>query len=1140
MLSDSTGKTALRIGHGETCCYVQHAILIRRKNMALTQEDLQQIVDAVNQSKGNDVPDLPAFKESSFYTTWSSAFHSLGLTGVIAIPNTTFNEWLYWFQEWGKAFSKNYNDFKDLVNQTFTELNEDIATINADLITLHQKDAEIEKEINDKISGIISPNVIDNLATLKEKYPNGANGIWVSAEDGHKYGWVNNTWTDLGVYQSVIIPDGSITNDKFAKEKDIFKSLTIIPNKYIATSGATVSYINSPNFFVIKIPVTKGKLRLNLLTTGGVYVTTTTSDGNTVVWQKSYTDFIDPTKFSRWGYSVNSTDWIVDFDIISIQTTEKYLYITQPIENMSTQHVYQTLAETINESIPYLDYDNVDNETISQLGDQNMNLKMTPFYRQRITSFNTDTGAVISVESNSHAYFNLKLPASGKIQLPKTNLTTGQFILVVDDQKRVIQNYGYQYLNGTSNKFIYEKDNKIEIDVDAMRANFDVEITEINIVMYQDDIINFSPLLISTEKITHTLKYVDTSISHDDFKDTTNILGQLEILPNQYVAQGTDTILFTPSDNFYVVKIPILKKGVMTLPMIKTGGQYLTAVLPDQKTLAWQKTYEQLFTSFNRGGFSVTQKEVTIDLNFSGNQLEEKYIYVTQAYENKDSFYVRLKKEISTENLLNSTDTTNITNRSLTELSNEFTPLNIEMLYRRRNTSYNTATGEIKFSLSNQHATAYLTQIPTTGIMDLGVSTVTSGQYVILTDANGKALVNYGYQFAQGTSRNPSLYLQDGHVYFNFYEALKLRPNVAGLQITLFNGDIENFKPTFTKTNTLTDVFKWALVENSNNKNNNLMLTKNYNVLIGKTANLVLDQLLINGSIYDDKTAIASKSLGTQKIGLVDVNDVSIGVKSSYESPYVNINVRRVDSKTNLGSKTVMVIGESTSESSYMLKPLTANLTSDATSFTLVGTRTQGAINHEARSGWGVGAVHFAKTANGITNSFFNPDKGEFDWDWYLNKYNIDAPDVVLLNFGLNAVNKYVENITNLTQSQHFDFIINQIKKTRPDTKIIIGVTPKYSSFGNFRNDSLRDDISNLMLKTITDYDGRENENIYLAPYYYNVDTLWDMQYTQIPANEYQPTDRVDYIGSDHFHPSAIGYHKLSNVMYATIKFSLS
>lgn len=1135
MLSDSTGRTALRIGHGETCCYDQHAILIRRKNMALTQEDLQQIVDAVNQSKGNDIPDLPTFKESSFYTTWSSAFKSLGLTGVIAIPNTTFDEWLYWFQEWGKAFAKNYNDFKDLVNQTFTELNNEIATINADLITLHQKDAEIEKEIDDKISGIISPNVIDNLATLKEKYPNGANGIWVSAEDGHKYGWINNAWTDLGIYQSVIIPDGSITNDKFAKEKDIFKSLTIIPNKYVATSGATINYADSPNFFVIKIPVTKGKLRLNLLTTGGIYVTATTADGNTVVWQKSYADFTNSSNFSRWGYVVNSTDWTVDFDIIGVQTTEKYLYITQPIENMSIQHVYQSLAETINDSIPYLDYDNVDNETIEELSINHNKLTVVPTYRQRLYSYDTTTGTPLSEESNSHAYFKINLPQSGQIIVPKTTLTAGQFILVIDDTGKVIRNFDFNYVNGTQNEYIYPNSfNEIVIDVDKLRASFDVTIISILVSMFQNDIINFSPINQHLERVDKTLQFINPEIEHSDFKKDTNYLPQLEILPNRFVSTSGTSIAFTTSPNYYVVKIPITSKGILKIPMINTGGKYLTATASDGTTLIWQKTFTEMTTAFSRYGFSVTAKEITVDLNKSGYQLEEKFLYVSQAYANQDSFYVKLSQETTTENLLQSTDTSNIVNQSIEELSESYNPLSVKVNYRQRNISYDTKTGVINSVASGSHATYILSNLPTNGSMLFEKSLIDSGQFMIFTDENDKAIINFDYRYASGERSTSFLSIQNGQTYFNFENAFKSYPTLAKIQLTLFQDEIFNFKPVFYNTTALNEVFTWANGVN----NGDLTLTKSYPVLTGKTANVVLDNLLLGESVYDGQTVLATKQLGTQKIGIINETDTSISVNKLNQSAKT-ITVKRQDPTKNSGTKNVMLIGESTTEAQFLLDAINERLTSDATTFNLVGTRVRNNVHHEARSGWGAGSLHYVQSANGSDNSFYNPAKSEFDWAWYLTQNNITPPDIVVINFGLNDVNRYVTNGTTLSQTEHYNFFIQQIRAVKADTKIVIGLTHIYSSFGKYRHDVRRSNIATLLRQTIADFDNRESENIFVAPYFYNVDSLWDMQYQQIPLNDYQPTEKVDYDGLDAIHPSQIGYTKMSDVLYASIKNAL-
>lgn len=61
---------------------------------------------------------------------------------------------------------------------------------------------------DNSISGVVSiPEAFANLAAIQAKYPNGANGIMVAADNGHKYLWANGTWTDAGVYQSAGIAD---------------------------------------------------------------------------------------------------------------------------------------------------------------------------------------------------------------------------------------------------------------------------------------------------------------------------------------------------------------------------------------------------------------------------------------------------------------------------------------------------------------------------------------------------------------------------------------------------------------------------------------------------------------------------------------------------------------------------------------------------------------------------------------------------------------------------------------------------------------------------------------------------------------------------------------------------------------------
>lgn len=77
---------------------------------------------------------------------------------------------------------------------------------------MDNQENDLNNSINNKLSQISSiPETFANLAAIKAKYPNGANGIMVVADNGHKYIWSNRTWTDAGVYQAVGIEDGSIT-----------------------------------------------------------------------------------------------------------------------------------------------------------------------------------------------------------------------------------------------------------------------------------------------------------------------------------------------------------------------------------------------------------------------------------------------------------------------------------------------------------------------------------------------------------------------------------------------------------------------------------------------------------------------------------------------------------------------------------------------------------------------------------------------------------------------------------------------------------------------------------------------------------------------------------------------------------------
>lgn len=96
-----------------------------------------------------------------------------------------------------------------------------IAVTNSNLENKADKDY-----INNYLSQVsYSPETVASLDELKSKYPNGKPGLFITADNGHKYIWSNNTWTDAGIYQSVGIAEGSVTGamiaDKTVQDNNI-------------------------------------------------------------------------------------------------------------------------------------------------------------------------------------------------------------------------------------------------------------------------------------------------------------------------------------------------------------------------------------------------------------------------------------------------------------------------------------------------------------------------------------------------------------------------------------------------------------------------------------------------------------------------------------------------------------------------------------------------------------------------------------------------------------------------------------------------------------------------------------------------------------------------------------------------------
>ena len=107
-----------------------------------------------NQETPPAIDELDQFHKSWFYNNWSvrfrrlSAFTNLGARGVIAIPNTTFEEWLWFFHEWAEALSDDYNEFKKMVYEALLMIQKHLEAIDKLLQNHEQRITKIENDIN--------------------------------------------------------------------------------------------------------------------------------------------------------------------------------------------------------------------------------------------------------------------------------------------------------------------------------------------------------------------------------------------------------------------------------------------------------------------------------------------------------------------------------------------------------------------------------------------------------------------------------------------------------------------------------------------------------------------------------------------------------------------------------------------------------------------------------------------------------------------------------------------------------------------------------------------------------------------------------------------------------------------------------
>lgn len=91
------------------------------------------------------------------------------------------------------------------INDHLSGVEQQIAIHDIVTIPQHQEDLKnISNAIDERLANIkTAPVAVENATTLQQRYPNGADGIFITADTGHKWLWLSNQWTDCGQYQAI-------------------------------------------------------------------------------------------------------------------------------------------------------------------------------------------------------------------------------------------------------------------------------------------------------------------------------------------------------------------------------------------------------------------------------------------------------------------------------------------------------------------------------------------------------------------------------------------------------------------------------------------------------------------------------------------------------------------------------------------------------------------------------------------------------------------------------------------------------------------------------------------------------------------------------------------------------------------------
>lgn len=175
-------------------------------------------------------------------------------------------------QEMRKTYGLEVTAAENALIQATNHLNSLVATagdieakIKANDIATKTELANTRRSITTTLSQVaINPEAFDTLSALQQTYPNGKSGLFIVAENDHKYMYIDHTWKDCGPFVGAGLLDKSVNVNKLSQ---VLQDSLVPTVEEVPITGQWSGYVsiqtghnvdNDDTYYSNAIPVTPG------------------------------------------------------------------------------------------------------------------------------------------------------------------------------------------------------------------------------------------------------------------------------------------------------------------------------------------------------------------------------------------------------------------------------------------------------------------------------------------------------------------------------------------------------------------------------------------------------------------------------------------------------------------------------------------------------------------------------------------------------------------------------------------------------------------------------------------------------------------------------------------------------------------